>query len=71
MKEPQPGQRFDLTASLEDMEVNPKGEFALASDLDEALDLLQRWKNRKTHGLARDLWMDTTICLKKHGRQLP
>lgn len=36
--------------------------------LDAALALLQRWKNRKTHGLARDLWRDTAIFLSKHGR---
>jgi len=45
MNEPKSGQRFDLTASLEQMKVNPEGEFALSSDLDDALDLLARVRN--------------------------
>lgn len=40
MNEPKSGQRFDLCATLEEMVESPTGEFALASDLDAALDLL-------------------------------
>ncbi len=43
--EPEPSQRFDLCASLEEMIENPEGEFALSCDLDDALDLLARVRN--------------------------
>lgn len=66
MNEPESGQRFDLNASLEEMIENPKGEFALASDLDEALDLLARW--RKEYAKNSHESRDTLALLRKHGR---
>jgi hypothetical protein len=45
------------------------GEFALASDLDEALDLLQRWKNRRNGNKKFQLWMDTTKFISAHRGQ--
>lgn len=65
MNEPKSGQRFDLCASLEEMIESPTGEFALASDLDAALALLQRWKNRRNGNRKFQLWSDTTAFLKQ------
>ncbi len=58
--------RYHLDTLLDSMEEDPKGESALSSDLDEALGLLQRWKNRRNHGYAAQLWRDTATFLDKH-----
>lgn len=66
--EPQSGQRFDLTASLEQMEVNPEGEFALASDLDDALDLLARALDVINQHAETVLTADINEVLDRHRR---
>lgn len=66
MNEPKPGQRYELVASTEDITEHPQGSFALASDLDEALDLLAECEAELVN---RGPVAEIRALLEKHGRK--
>lgn len=47
------------------VESKAEGITALSRELDAALALLQRWKNRRTGDRKFQLWIDTTVFLKE------